>query len=97
MASLQSFNTNPSQSRLKTRARTSGGYQHRRSTINILVIGSVFTLGYLMGRGTEIIGGKNPLDDISKEHALLWLEPHRREPPEITHPFAGMSMNDISK
>ena len=50
-----------------------------------------------MGRGTEIIGGKNPLDDISKEDALLWLEPHRREPPEITHPFAGMSMNDISK
>ena len=63
MASLQSFNTNPSQSGLKTRARTSGGYQHRRSTINILVIGSVFTLGYLMGCGTEI-GGKNPLDDI---------------------------------
>ena len=49
-----------------------------------------------MGRGAEI-GGKNPLDDISKEDALLWLEPRRHEPPEITLPFAGMSMKDISK
>ena len=92
MASLPSFNTNPSQSRLKTRARASGASQYRRSTINILVIGSVFALGYLMGRGE--IEGKYSLNDISKEDALLWLEPRHRE-PETTLPFAGMSMNDI--
>ena len=37
--------------------------------------------------GAEI-GGKNPLDDM---------QPRRCEPPEITLPFAGMSMKDISK
>ena len=38
--------------------------------------------------GAEI-GGKNQLDDMQPRC--------RHEPPEITLPFAGMSMKDISK